>query len=490
MSTTTRYATSASGTSWTTPTNANADDGSYATYTIAAKNTTGNENTLSSFGFDGDIPSGATINSVQLEVEHKVSTTGGIANLECAVAISSTTGTWNTDSAEPTTDTQRTYSGQTRPGGGSWTRDDLLDGTFTVRLRARSGNNATSVTYSWDYARVTVDYTAGTNTDLVMTDGGATHANTTDAAGTLTQAYELTVGDGAHAHAADSPTLSIPLYYLTRSTPFGWVQETLNTLNHATPSGWLQESVEAAPAGDTDLVVPDSAHAHADETPTLVLDNLLLTVADAAHAHAAETFDLTSVTGIAPADAAHAHAAETPTLVLDNLLLTVADATHAHSGEHITLIIEGQTNLIVQDAAHAHAAETFALTSASDLVVADAVHAMTVDGIDLTSVTHLAPADATHAHSADNVTVSTAADTPLTVADASHAHAADGITIKLDQLQMQYGFHAVTSPTLDLVAAGVLAKYVRGGERSSGYEPRRPPGVGRERPDRLTRRRS
>jgi hypothetical protein len=160
MATATNFATAASGTSWTNPSNANADDGAYATYTIAAKNTTGNVNTLSNFGFDASIPSGSTINSVSLEVQHKVSTNGGIANLESALAISGTPGTYNTDSAEPTTDTILTYSAMARPGGGSWTRADLLDGVFTVLLRARSGNSATSVVYSWDYAKVTVDYTA------------------------------------------------------------------------------------------------------------------------------------------------------------------------------------------------------------------------------------------------------------------------------------------------------------------------------------------
>lgn len=168
MAIATEYASAASGTSWTNATNANADDGAYATYVIAAKNTTGNVNTLSDFGFDSSIPVGATINSVELVVEHKVSTTSGIAHLEATVAVSGTPGTYNTDSTEPTTDTQRTYSSLARPGGGSWTRNDLLDGTFTVLLRARSGNNATSVTYSWDYARVNVDYTVPAAVPVLM----------------------------------------------------------------------------------------------------------------------------------------------------------------------------------------------------------------------------------------------------------------------------------------------------------------------------------
>jgi len=183
MATTTQFATAAAGTSWTTPANANADDAAYATYTIAAKNTTGNVNSLSNFGFDAAIPSGATINTVSLEVQHKVSTTGGIAFLESALAIGATVGTYNSDNTEPTTDTIATYSSMARPGGGSWTRDDLLDGTFTVNLRARSGNNATSVVYSWDYAKVTVDYTAP-----------VTHTST----GALTGQSSTVVGSAQH----------------------------------------------------------------------------------------------------------------------------------------------------------------------------------------------------------------------------------------------------------------------------------------------------
>lgn len=155
----TEYASAASGTSWTNATNANAEDATNATYTIAVKNTTGNVNILSNFGFDSSLPADAIITSVTLEVSHFVSSTGGIAHLESALALNGTPGTFNTDSTEPTTATAVVYSNHARPGGGTWTRADLLDAVFTVQLRARSGNSATSVVYSWDYARVVVVYT-------------------------------------------------------------------------------------------------------------------------------------------------------------------------------------------------------------------------------------------------------------------------------------------------------------------------------------------
>lgn len=159
MPTITKYPTSdtaVSGT-WTNPTNVQSDNGAVAVVTIAAKNTTFDRE-QGNYGFDTDIPAGSTINSVAIEVEHRVSGTGGIAFLENLGYINTTAGAVNSDSAEPTTLTARTYSNYARPGGGSWTRADLLNGTFKTRTRARSGNNATSVNYEWDYIRVTVDY--------------------------------------------------------------------------------------------------------------------------------------------------------------------------------------------------------------------------------------------------------------------------------------------------------------------------------------------
>lgn len=230
MTIATEFASGASGTSWTNPTNANADDGAYATYTIAAKNTTGNVNTLTNFGFDSSIPSGATINSVALEVQHKVSTTGGIANLECTVAISGTPGTYNTDSAEPTTDTIRTYSSLARPGGGSWTRNDLLDGTFTVLLRARSGNNATSVVYSWDYATVSVDYTIPTQSltqSSTFTNSNTLNYQHTVTPGTVTLTQSSTFTNSNTLNYQHSISQGSP-QTLTQSSRF----DNSNTLNY------------------------------------------------------------------------------------------------------------------------------------------------------------------------------------------------------------------------------------------------------------------
>jgi hypothetical protein len=149
--------TAVSGT-WSNPTNAYLSNGSVTSTTIAAKNTTADRQ-YGTFGFDSEIPSGATINSVAINVRHRNDTTAGVAFLENFASIGATAGAVNSDDTEPTTLTERTYSSYARPGGGTWTRADLLNSTFTATIRARSGNSATSVVYEWDYISVTVDYT-------------------------------------------------------------------------------------------------------------------------------------------------------------------------------------------------------------------------------------------------------------------------------------------------------------------------------------------
>ncbi len=181
MSTVTRYPstdTAVTGT-WSNPTSVQADDIAFASVTSAAsKNVDAGIREQGGFGFDGQIPAGSTINSVALQVGWHVSTTGGIANLGARLRVGSTDGTEQLDTAEPTTSTDRSYTTMARPGGGSWTRDDLLDGTLKTRLRGANGNSATAVTYLFDYVRVVVDYTSatvpGTPTIVSVTPGDTT----------------------------------------------------------------------------------------------------------------------------------------------------------------------------------------------------------------------------------------------------------------------------------------------------------------------------
>lgn len=155
MAVSTRFPTTdvaVSGT-WTTPTNVQADDAATASVTPAAKNTS-NEREQGGYGFDGIIPSDATIDTVELLVEwHTVSP--GICNLGVQYLISAAGGTYQENSAEPTSPTADVYDVTALR---SWTRADLLDANLTTRLRGRNGNN-TAGTYHFDYVQVRVNYT-------------------------------------------------------------------------------------------------------------------------------------------------------------------------------------------------------------------------------------------------------------------------------------------------------------------------------------------
>lgn len=170
MATMTKYPTTDTAVSggWTNPTNVQADDSAVASINVASKNNTFDRE-QAGYGFD-TIPDGSTINTVTIEVEHRVTNTSNIAHLENIAYVGGVAGATNTDSLEPTTLTARTYA-YSRPGGGSWTRADLLDGTFKTRIRARNGNNATSVNFEWDYIRVNVDYTPPGSSEGPLTAG-------------------------------------------------------------------------------------------------------------------------------------------------------------------------------------------------------------------------------------------------------------------------------------------------------------------------------
>jgi hypothetical protein len=65
-------------------------------------------------------------------------------------------GTVLANAAEPTTLTTNTDD---ITADRSWTRADLLNGTFELKCRGRNGNNTTDPSYRFDHIAVQVNYT-------------------------------------------------------------------------------------------------------------------------------------------------------------------------------------------------------------------------------------------------------------------------------------------------------------------------------------------
>lgn len=174
---------------WTNGTTGlNADDGTHASFTTTTKNDVRTlESGAVTFSSPGDIPAGATIDSVDVTVQEQV-TSGG--TLRVTPYLGATAGSAN-DNTTDTALTVRTYSGVARPGGGSWALADLTGGTLKVRVEGRQPNNTTSRTYQWDYVQVTVNYTAASAHSETPSDTlGLTDART------VSQGFGRSLADG------------------------------------------------------------------------------------------------------------------------------------------------------------------------------------------------------------------------------------------------------------------------------------------------------
>lgn len=142
---------------WTNQDNIKIDDGTEATFSLAVKNTSGRWVSGTAFGFDALIPSGATITQVEIQMDYRVNSTGGIANPEMQSFVGGAgVGAVRAGSPlEPTTLTLNTFD---ITADRAWVRDDLLDANLALKIRGRNGNNATDPSYRWDYIAVQVNY--------------------------------------------------------------------------------------------------------------------------------------------------------------------------------------------------------------------------------------------------------------------------------------------------------------------------------------------
>ncbi len=142
---------------WTNPENILANDGVEAVFSLTSKNSAGKWNAGQSFGFDSLIPAGSTIDLVEIRVNWRVNSTGGIANLELQAFVGGVAvGTVRANSAEPTTLTLDSFD---ITADRAWTRADLLNGTFELKVRGRNGNSTTDPSYRVDHVQAQVTYT-------------------------------------------------------------------------------------------------------------------------------------------------------------------------------------------------------------------------------------------------------------------------------------------------------------------------------------------
>jgi hypothetical protein len=142
------------GAGFTNPTNAYADDGSFATCAPAKNGGIGSDYGFPAFAAQ-DIPDGATINSVAVEIQYRSSTTAS-ANASMRLQLENGTLLGSEQSGGmSTTDVTLTHSVASGVALG-----DLRGANgVQARVTGRRGNSNTAITWSVDYVRLTVDYT-------------------------------------------------------------------------------------------------------------------------------------------------------------------------------------------------------------------------------------------------------------------------------------------------------------------------------------------
>jgi hypothetical protein len=183
-------------TGFTNPTNAYADDASYATAAPAKSTSITTDYGFASFT-TGDIPAGSTIVSVTAELQYKsdvTTSTGAVIGLQLnngGTLLGSET-TFGMNTSDQTVTKQATT--------GITLADLQSAGTVKARVRAFRSTSNTAVTWSADYVKLTVVY----NPVLTAAQGSYTDSGQ---AAILAVAHKLTAAQGAYTESGQAAAL-------------------------------------------------------------------------------------------------------------------------------------------------------------------------------------------------------------------------------------------------------------------------------------------
>jgi hypothetical protein len=159
-----RSPTAATGTSWTSPTNAFSSNNSYATYNVASG---GNSNYLDATGFGFSIPATAIVRGISVSIERKSSASNALRDDDVYIKKSGCTDPCGSDRADTSTyygtsDSSDSHGSSSDLWGKTWTAAEINSTSFGVHYRTHNyaGSSATA---SIDQITITVTYSADTN---------------------------------------------------------------------------------------------------------------------------------------------------------------------------------------------------------------------------------------------------------------------------------------------------------------------------------------
>jgi len=146
-----------------TTTRINTSDNSRATTT----NTTFTPATLQNYAFG--IPSGATIDGIEVQCEFNSASAGGTATIQYSLSWDNGTTYTSTksDTVTSVSDATKTYGGATDTWGRSWTSSEFADGTFLAKMEGKRETGG-GVTCGVDWMAIKVYYTEGSQSGFFL----------------------------------------------------------------------------------------------------------------------------------------------------------------------------------------------------------------------------------------------------------------------------------------------------------------------------------
>jgi Tfp pilus assembly protein PilX len=213
-----RSPTAATGTSWTSPTNAFSSNNTYATYSVASG---GNSNYLDVTGFGFTIPATALIRGISVSIERKSSATNSLRDDDVYIKKSACTDPCGSDRADTSTyygtsDSSDSHGSSSDLWGKTWTAADINSSSFGVHYRTHNfaGSAATA---SIDQITITVTYSADTNgigtsgTPITQANiGGSCSYNAQSAHTPCSSTDHVYAGTITTTAAGSNPALSMP----------------------------------------------------------------------------------------------------------------------------------------------------------------------------------------------------------------------------------------------------------------------------------------
>jgi len=144
---------------WSNPGNATTSDDSRATASIRSQSGPSHYLKATDFGFS--IPSGATIDGIEVEVEKGSNANNQVADNAVRIVKGGTIGSTDKSGANwATTDAYITHGGASDLWGKTWTPTDINNSNFGFAISASCGAPVFRDGYI-DHIRITVHYTEG-----------------------------------------------------------------------------------------------------------------------------------------------------------------------------------------------------------------------------------------------------------------------------------------------------------------------------------------